>query len=45
MSNDVLTLPGRSELYRFLDAGNTETFRTRRRPPSEKRRGTKSREC
>ena len=32
------------ELYRFLDAGDTETFRMRSRPASKKRRGTKSRE-
>ena len=31
-------------LYRFLDAGDTETFRMRSRPASKKRRGTKSRE-
>ena len=29
-------------LYRFLDAGSTETFRMRSRPASKKRRGTKS---
>ena len=34
----------RPELYRFLDAGDTETFRMRSRPASKKRRGTKSRE-
>jgi hypothetical protein len=32
------------ELYRFLDAGDTESFRMRSRPASKKRRGTKSRE-
>jgi hypothetical protein len=31
-------------LYRFLDAGDTETFRMRGRPASKKRRGTESRE-
>ena len=31
-------------MYRFLDAGNTESFRMRSRPASKKRRGTKSRE-
>jgi hypothetical protein len=31
-------------LYRFLDAGDIETFHMRRRPASKKRRGTKSRE-
>ena len=37
--------PGeRAVLYRFLDAGNTKAFRTRSRPASKKRRGTKSRE-
>jgi hypothetical protein len=34
----------RPELYRFLDAGNTEAGRMHRRPASKKRRGTKSRE-
>ena len=32
------------QLYRFLDAGDTESFRMRSRPASKKRRGTKSRE-
>ena len=32
-------------LYRFLDAGSTETFRMRSRPASKKRRGTKSRDA
>ena len=32
-------------LYRFLDAGGTETFRVHGRPASKKRRGTKSREA
>ena len=36
--------PGGPELYRFLDAGDTESFRMRSRPASKKRRGTKSRE-
>jgi hypothetical protein len=33
-----------AHLYRFLDAGNAETFRMRSRPAFKKRRGTKSRE-
>ena len=32
------------QLYRFLDAGSTETFRMRSWPASKKRRGAKSRE-
>ena len=41
---ETLQRSGRPDLYRFLDAGDTETFRMRSRPASKKRRGTKSRE-